>query len=220
MNRSPKGAWWVGMMWWCSSVWTPPPLTTSSDKPPALQPTFPFSPNPLPSLVPIGWLPTGTSLPPRECVASSSDSPPINRYSTFSCALTLPDVNVLYPCCLPSVWFPGSKHDRIYISCVYSSVGCMCWKCPCGWRGFVYCFFQCSLSYLISPLVFFPLPPPTPTLRHGLSGVGLMVRLCAAVSSICHISCTSMRFSDGVDKHFTLFGPLVTSQCCSGYEEP
>lgn len=70
--------------------------------------------------------PTGTTLPPCECVASSSDSPSINRYSTLSCALTLPDVNFIYPCCLPLVWlFLGP--NWIYSSPVYFSVGCMFW---------------------------------------------------------------------------------------------
>lgn len=42
-----------------------------------------------PLLFPLVGCPTGTSLPPRECVTSSSDNPPINRYSTLSRVLTL-----------------------------------------------------------------------------------------------------------------------------------
>lgn len=51
------------------------------------------------------WLAAWLGFPSRpESVAPSSDSPPINRYSMLSCSLTLPDVSLIYPCCLPLVW--------------------------------------------------------------------------------------------------------------------
>lgn len=51
------------------------------------------------------WLAAWLGLPSRpESVAPSSDSPPINRYSMLSCSLALPDVSLIYPCCLPLVW--------------------------------------------------------------------------------------------------------------------
>lgn len=75
----------------------------------------------------VGW-PTGTSLPPCERVASSSDSPPINRYSTLSCAFNF-DSCKRHKSLLSAVGviflILGSEQLRIYSSCVYSSVGCM-----------------------------------------------------------------------------------------------
>lgn len=193
---------------------------SSFDKPPTLHRPSPFHRILFPLLFRLVGCPTGTSLPPCECVASSSDSPPINRYSTLSCALTFPDVNVLLCILVVSRWcgFSGST-DRIYSSRVYS-----CWflmhvlriTCPCGWSGCVALFsfnVFCLLRYpcLISPPFFSP-PHPTMVITvwifvFGLSGVGLIVHLCAAlaVSSICHIQCTSMQFSDGVEKKFKHF---------------
>lgn len=180
-----------------------------------LPPSTPLSPIHwilFPLLFPLVGCPTGTSLSPCECVASPSDSPPINRYSTLSPALTLPDVNVIYLCCLPLVWlFWVQTWQNIQQPCIF-----LCWflmhvlriTCPFGWRGCVVFLFQCSLYYLIPPSIL-SLSHPILVITiwvfvFGLSGVGLIVHLCAAlsVSSICHIYCTSMQFSDGVEKNF------------------
>lgn len=197
--------------------------------------THPPPPSPLftesSSLSCSNWLAAWVGLPPCECVASSSDNPPINRYSTLSCALPLPDVNVIFPCCLPPVWFLWVQTwQNIQQSCIF-----LCWflmhvlriTCPCGWRGRAVFFFLSVFSVLFnSSSVPLFLSHPIIVIAiwifvFGLSGVGLIVHLCAALaaSSICHIYCTSMQFSDGVQKSFTLFGTHVTSHYCSWSEE-
>lgn len=101
----------------------------------------------------------------------------------------------------------------------------LCWflmhvlriTCPCGWRGCVVVFLSVFSVLFNSPSVFLSLSHPILVIAvwifvFGLSGVGLIVHLCAAlaVSSICHIYCTSMQFSDGVEKKTSLYLELTS----------
>lgn len=102
-----------------------------------------------PLLFPLVGRPTGTPLPPCERVAWSSDSPPINRYSTLSCAFTLPCVYLMYPCCPPSLWLFGSKPSKCTAVLFWS----MPWESRrFGWCGCAAFFFQCLFYSSVPPL--------------------------------------------------------------------
>lgn len=150
------------------------------------------------------WLAAWLGLPSHpESVAPSSDSPPINRYSMLSCSLTLPDVSLIYPCCLPLVW-PFDSDWTEYTATLYIlliSDACLgsnifFWlKLLC-----LFHFFPHQCSYLNSPLLFFLfhfrlLLIAVWIFVFALSGFELIIHLCTllAFCPICYIDCTSMQ---------------------------
>lgn len=129
---------------------------------------------------------------------SSSDSPPrigILPCVNYSILLSFPVGVVLW-----------SEHDRIYISCVYSSVGCMYWKdCLGVW---------CGSPVFLSILCLFLVSPFFSSQHHNMADV--VCCLCCLPPSVASYvpACTSVT---AWTRHCVR--PLVTSQQRSTNDE-
>lgn len=132
----------------------------------------PSSPSPIyqilfPLLFPLAGCLTGTPLPPCECVAPSSENPPINRYYTAK--------RNLYLSMLSAVGVAlRFKDGRIYSSHVYSS-GFHAWLWNVVLVEMFLFFFTSVVSFLFLVWLFVYLFFPCLMLHSGLLYLAFLV---------------------------------------------